>query len=64
MDPLSIVASVLALVTAAGKTSEGLQRAWELRRIDEDFTGLVNVVCSSDHDDFLLNQYILVRSQV
>ncbi|KAL5385140.1 hypothetical protein DPSP01_004950 [Paraphaeosphaeria sporulosa] len=49
-DPLSIAASILALMAAAGKTAQGLQKAWELRHIEDDFLGLnnesVNATCS------------------
>lgn len=41
-DPLSIAAGVLAVISAAGKTAQGLQKAWELRHMDEDFIGLLN----------------------
>ena len=41
-DPLSITAGILAVIGASGKTFQGLQKAWELRHMDEDFIGLLN----------------------
>lgn len=46
-DPLSIVAGILAVIGAAGKTYQGLQSVWALRYIDEEFLGLLNEVCSA-----------------
>ncbi|KAF2496815.1 hypothetical protein BU16DRAFT_342368 [Lophium mytilinum] len=43
-DPLSVTVGILALIGAAGKTVQGLEKAWELRHIDEDFMGLSNQV--------------------
>lgn len=44
-DPLSVIAGILAVVGASRKTFQGLQKAWELRHMDEDFLGLINEVC-------------------
>lgn len=41
-DPLSITASILAVVGATGKTLHTLESVWELRHRDEDFFNATN----------------------
>jgi hypothetical protein len=43
-DPLSIAAGVLAVLNATGKTAQGLEQAWQLRRRGQDFLDLQNQV--------------------
>jgi hypothetical protein len=52
-DPFSVAAGVLAVVGAAGKTAQGLQKAWELRHIDEDFAELLNGVSQASHASYI-----------
>jgi hypothetical protein len=46
MDPLSIAASVLAVLTAAGKTAQGLERLVALKDASKDLICVVNEVCT------------------
>lgn len=43
-DPLSLAASLIAVLGASGKTLQGLEQIWQLRNRDEEFIGLVNQV--------------------
>lgn len=42
MDPLSIVASSLAILGATGKALKGLESAWELRHRDWEFASILD----------------------
>lgn len=44
MDPLSVAASVLALVGAAGNTLNALQMLWDLRHAPDEVFSLINEV--------------------
>lgn len=44
MDPLSIAASIIAVIGASGKTLEGLERLWALKHRDQQFRDLLDAV--------------------
>jgi hypothetical protein len=44
MDPLSVAASVLAVLTAAGKTAQGLEQIWALRDASKDLLCVMSEV--------------------
>jgi hypothetical protein len=44
MDPVSLTASVIAFLQAAGATGAGVRYLVELGRADEDFLNFVNEV--------------------
>ncbi|KAF2743557.1 hypothetical protein M011DRAFT_219252 [Sporormia fimetaria CBS 119925] len=46
MDPLSVAGSVLAVLTAAGKTSQGLERLYSLKDAPKELMCLINEVSS------------------
>lgn len=46
MDPLSIIASSLAILGASGKALKGLEGAWDLRYRDQEFAGILDKVSS------------------
>lgn len=47
MDPLSITASVIAVLGASGKTLEGLERLWELKHRNQHLQELIYSASSS-----------------
>ncbi|KAL6411852.1 hypothetical protein AUP68_04231 [Ilyonectria robusta] len=46
MDPLSITASVLAVLGAVGQTAKALKKLWGLKDAPEELASLVNEVHS------------------
>jgi hypothetical protein len=46
MDPLSIIAGSLAVLGVAGKALQGAEKAWDLRRRDQEFAGILDQVCN------------------
>jgi len=52
-DPLSIIASTIAVIGATGKASKGLEELWSLRRADSGLLQLMNEVCcdSNNHEE-------------
>ena len=45
MDPLSITASIVATLQAAGAAAKVVESAWKLRHVSRDFVILRNEVC-------------------
>ena len=47
MDPLSTAASVLAVLSAAGATAQGLEKLWALKDAPQDLLAIMNEVSRS-----------------
>jgi hypothetical protein len=63
MDPLSVTASIIAVVTAAGQISKGLRSLYDLRHAPQEVIELANEVPLTLRIQFICTSLIISLGQ-